>query len=39
VSHCRFHGRLVLRVSVGALATRDADVRAVGDAIVAEAMR
>ncbi|MFM7050566.1 MAG: pyridoxal-dependent decarboxylase [Planctomycetota bacterium] len=39
VSHCRFGGRLVLRVSVGALATRDEHVRALGDLLLAEAVK
>jgi len=37
VSHCRFHGRLVLRVSIGALATTTAHVRAFGDLLIARA--
>ncbi|MFM2164565.1 MAG: hypothetical protein RL325_1002 [Planctomycetota bacterium] len=37
VSHCRFHGRLVLRVSVGALATKQEHVAAFGDLLLAKA--
>jgi aromatic-L-amino-acid decarboxylase len=39
VSHCRFHGRLVLRVSIGALATTPAHVRAFGDLLLEHAGR
>ncbi len=39
VSHCRFHGRLVLRVSIGALATTRAHVAAFADHLLAEADR
>jgi aromatic-L-amino-acid decarboxylase len=39
VSHCRFHGRLVLRVSIGALATTRAHVAAFADTLFAEADR
>ena len=39
VSHCRFHGRLVLRVSVGALATTPAHVEAFTEHLLAEAAR
>jgi aromatic-L-amino-acid decarboxylase len=34
VSHCRFHGRLVLRVSIGALATKPEHVRTFGDLLL-----
>ena len=34
VSHCRFHDRLVLRVSIGALATGHAHVDAFGDLLL-----
>ena len=37
VSHCRFHGHLVLRVSVGALATRREHVLRLGDLLLAKA--
>ncbi|MFM7259927.1 MAG: pyridoxal-dependent decarboxylase, partial [bacterium] len=37
VSHCRFQGRLVLRVSIGALATKPEHVRAFGDLLLARA--
>jgi aromatic-L-amino-acid/L-tryptophan decarboxylase len=37
VSHCRFHGRLVLRVSVGALATTREHVARLGDLLIARA--
>jgi hypothetical protein len=39
VSHCRFHGRLVLRVSIGALATTPAHVEALTEHLLAEAAR
>jgi aromatic-L-amino-acid decarboxylase len=39
VSHCRFHGRLVLRVSIGALATTPAHVEAFTEHLLAEAAR
>jgi aromatic-L-amino-acid decarboxylase len=39
VSHCRFHGRLVLRVSIGALATKAEHLAAFGDLLLAEAAR
>ena len=39
VSHCRFHGRLVLRVSIGALATTPAHVDAFTEHLFAEAAR
>ena len=39
VSHCRFHGRLVLRVSIGALATKPSHVRALGDFLLTHAMQ
>jgi aromatic-L-amino-acid decarboxylase len=39
VSHCRFHGRLVLRVSIGALATTPAHVEAFTGHLLAEAAR
>ena len=39
VSHCRFHGRLVLRVSVGALATTRAHLAAFTEHLLAEAER
>ena len=39
VSHCRFHGRLVLRVSIGALATTRAHVAAFADTLLLEASR
>ncbi len=37
VSHCRFHGKLVLRVSIGALATTPEHVRALGDLLISNA--
>jgi aromatic-L-amino-acid decarboxylase len=37
VSHCRFHGRLVLRVSIGALATTRAHVAAFTELLLSEA--
>ncbi len=37
VSHCRFHGKLVLRVSIGALATTTDHVRALGDVLLTRA--
>ena len=37
VSHCLFHGHLVLRVSVGALATRREHVLRLGDLLLAKA--
>jgi len=39
VSHCRFHGRLVLRVSIGALATKPSHVRGLGDFLLTHAMQ
>ena len=39
VSHCRFHGKLVLRVSIGALATTRAHVAAFTTLLCAEADR
>ena len=39
VSHCRFHDRLVLRVSIGALATTRAHVAALAEHLLAEADR
>ena len=39
VSHCRFHGELVLRVSIGALATDAAHVEALRETISREAGR
>jgi len=39
VSHCRFHGRLVLRVSIGALATTRAHVAAFAEQLLLEADR
>jgi aromatic-L-amino-acid decarboxylase len=39
VSHCRFHGKLVLRVSIGALATTRAHVAALTTLLCAEADR
>lgn len=39
VSHCRFHGRLVLRVSIGALATTREHVAAFTDTLLLEAAR
>ncbi|MFM1805478.1 MAG: hypothetical protein RL136_2357 [Planctomycetota bacterium] len=39
VSHCRFHDRLVLRVSIGALATTRAHLAAFTDLLLAEAER
>ena len=37
VSHCRFHGRLVLRVSIGALATKRAHVAAFAEHLLSAA--
>ena len=37
VSHCRFHDRLVLRVSIGALATTSAHVESLAELILREA--
>jgi aromatic-L-amino-acid decarboxylase len=39
VSHCRFHGRLVLRVSIGALATTRAHLAAFTEHLLAESER
>jgi aromatic-L-amino-acid decarboxylase len=39
VSHCRFHGRLVLRVSIGALATKRAHVASFTEQLLLEAAR
>jgi len=39
VSHCRFHGRLVLRVSIGALATTRARIAAFTETLLLEADR
>ncbi len=39
VSHCRFHGKLVLRVSIGALATTRAHVAALATLLLTEAQR
>ncbi len=38
-SHCRFHGRLVMRVSIGALATREEHVAALADLVELEAAK
>ena len=37
VSHCRFHGRLVLRVSIGAQATQRSHVAALTELLLREA--
>ena len=38
-SHCRFHGRLVLRISIGALATREEHVAALAELLEREAAK